>query len=639
MPVSKKNAQHITKQTAYSGGSFSIPKWVPFPVIIFTALLYSGALQNGITYWDDNVYILKNPLLRNFSADGIKIIFTTFINANYHPLTTLTNLVEYRVFGPDPLPYHLINVLLHLLNTWLVFRLTEKLSGKRLTALIVCVLFAVHPMHVESVAWLSERKDVLYASFYLLSLLAYLRYRQGFGYKQYSLALSLFIASCLSKSAAITLPVLLIAIDVYRGRNIDARALIEKIPFLLVSVLFGVLAIMSQKSGGAVYNLSATFGPVNGIFLFTTRIAYYIIQGVIPSGLCAQHYYPLTNGGFLPWYYYASLPLLALLAWLAARKNMYRKEVLFSMAFFLITISVMLQVVNIGVEYVAERYTYIPYIGLFYIAGQYASTAIDNKRNYVIGVLSVFIVVFSAQTWNRISAWKDTDTLFADMIEKNPGNWQNCYTYYAWGGYKTDQGDLQGAITDYSTAIKLAPGWEWPYMERGLLYDKTGDLQDALSDLNNALRIDPKRADGHNNRGWVYYELGNRSAAMLDYNTAIKYDPALTGAYNNRGWAYYEAGDMTRASADFNKAISLDPTFSKPYYNRALVKINMGNFKGALDDYSSILKFHPNDGLACFLKGKIYWDLKDAENACNDWHKSLELGNKDALKALQQYCR
>ena len=350
--------------------SVDIPKWAPAAVIIFTALLYCKALNNGFVYNDDGVYILENPFLRDFSVKGIIAIFSKFYNANYHPLTTVTNLFEYRFFGLNPLPYHFTNVLFHLLNTWLVFSLTERLSGKRVTALIVCILFAIHPLHVESVAWLAERKDVLYASFYLLSLLAYLKYLSSrFNKKQYVFTLFLFLASLLSKSAAVTLPVLLIAIDIYKGRKLNAKSLTEKIPFILLSLLFGALTIMSQKTGSGINDLSSSFGFLSRVFLFTFRIAFYIIESVIPFRLCAMHCLPDDTVNVLPFYYYISLPFLLMVTWLIAKKYTNKKEVIFGVAFFLISISVMLQIINVGVAITAERYTYIPYIGLFYIAG------------------------------------------------------------------------------------------------------------------------------------------------------------------------------------------------------------------------------------------------------------------------------
>ena len=639
MPRKKIAAQASDVPVTVKEISVSIPKWAPVAVIIFTALLYCKALQNGFTYMDDDVYILKNPYLHDFSIKGIIAIFSKFNNANYHPFTTITNLFEYRFFGLDPLPYHLTNLLLHLLNTWLVYLLTEKLSNKRITALIVCILFAVHPLHVESVAWLSERKDVLYSAFYLLSLLAYLRYISSNNSKKYYIyTLLLFIASCLSKSAATTLPILLIAIDIYKGRKIDAKALIEKIPFIALSVFFGILAIMSQKAGGGMLELSEAFGFINRVFLFTSRIAFYLIESIIPFRLCALNCLPNINGDILPWYYYLSLPLLLAFAWLVARKSNYRKEVIFGIAFFLITISVMLQIVNVGYALTAERYTYIPYIGLFYIAGQLGAAIINKHRNYVIVAFSVFVVILSVMTWNRIDVWKDTDVLFTDIVEKNPDNLHNYIVYNSWGDFKNSESDLLGAIENYSKAIDLNPQYELAYAQRGLIYARMGNIQKALNDFNKAIVLNPKRAHNYYSRASEYYKAGNKKAAMLDYNQTIGLDPDYAQAYNDRGWAYFETGDIKSALNDFDKAITLKPTFSTAYYNRAEVKINTGELKGAIEDYNNILSFHPTDSLAYFEKGMVRMQMKDSAEACKEFKKAADLGFKEAPKMLRKYC-
>jgi len=618
----------------------TIPNWLPVIVVILAAILYSKAAMNDFTYWDDDLYILKNQFLRNFSLKGITAIFTTFDNANYHPLTTITNLFEYRFFKLNPLPYHLTNILLHLLNIWLVFKLTERLSGKRLTALIVCILFAIHPLNVESVAWISERKNVLYSSFYLMSLLAYLRYiAQGFQKSQYVYALLLFLASLFSKSAAVTLPVLLIVIDIYKGRKITIKSLLEKLPFFILSVLFGILAFMSQKAGGGMHELSNSFNFINRIFLFTSRIAFYIIELLVPIKLCVLHGLPEAPDNVLPWYYYCSLPLLLLLATaIVFAKKPYRKETLFGIAFFFVTISVMLQITNVGYSLTAERYTYIPYIGLFYIVGQVIASLTTKSRSYAIAILSLLAIGFSIITWNRISVWKDTDTLVSDVLEKNPDNPYDCFAFNANGDSKADAGDLRGALDDYSNAISLFPEYEEEYNKRGVIYDQLGDLPHALSDFNKAVQINPNQASNYNNRGLANEKSGNKKAALSDFNQAIELGAATAEIYNSRGNAYYETGDLNAALADFNKSIELNAVFMKPYYNRATIKARTGQLNEALEDYGTILKYHPNDSVVYFNEGVIHLSMKDSAAACKDWAQSMALGYQKAAMMLQQFC-
>lgn len=623
-----------------SGTGTGIPAWAPLIVVLLTGLIYSKAVNSGFTYIDDDYYIIRNQYLRDFSLNGIKAIFTHFYSFNYHPLTTISNLVEFHFWGLDPVPYHLFNVLFHLLNVWLVYKVTEALSGKGITALVVSILFAVHPMHVESVAWIAERKDVLYAAFYLGAIIFYLRYiDDGAKTSNYILSLLLFTCSLLSKSAAVTLPVLLVAIDLYRGRTINMKAIIEKVPFLLLSILFGILAIMSQKAGGAITDLSTEYSFGTRAILLLSGLSAYFIKLILPFGLSAIHYFPDLHGGALPWYYYLSIPFLAALGWLVARRSAYKKELLFGTVFFLITISVMLQFVTVGAAIYAERYTYISYIGLFYIIGQFVADKWTTKSaNTVMGTFVAFAVVLSILSWERIGYWKNTDTLFADIIEHNKDNWRSSFVYYYWGTAKGNDGDHMQAANYYTKAIELKPDYERAYYNRGLTFDALHDTKAAIADYNKAIAMKPGDATLYNARGWAYFESGDKAAAIKDYNMALSLNPKLPEAYNNRGWTRFNSGDTAAALADYNQAILLVPTFTKPYYNRAIIAINTNNAKGAIDDYNTLIQMNPNDDLAYFSRGVARHMIND-QGACNDLRKAAELGNRDAPNAIQQYCR
>jgi len=616
----------------------AIPKWSVAAIILFTALLYSRCLYNGLTLMDDDYYIINNPFLKDFSLHGVRAIFTSFYSANYNPLTTVTWLFEYNIYGLNPLPYHLLNLLLHLFNIWLVFHLAEQLSGKKITALVVAVLFAVHPMHVESVAWASERKDVLYAAFYLLSLLAYLRYAaSGYRIKFYIVALLLFLASLMSKSAAVTLPVLLIVIDIYRGRKINAKSLLEKMPFFLLSLFFGILNIIAQSDVGAINDLTSSYGFVNRIFLFTSGLSAYIINLAVPLNLSVIHYLPTQNNGAIPWPYYASLPFLLLITWLVLKRNSYRKDILFGISFFLVTIFVMLQILAVGSMLFAERYTYIPYVGLFYIIGQWISNEVTGKnKNRVIGVFVMVIILFSIQAWGRIGAWKDDNTIVADIIAHNPDVY---YGYWMRGNLEKADGNLQDALQDYSKAILLNGKFDDSYYNRGIIYDKLGNRHAAISDYDKAIAINPKSSDAYNNRGWAYFESGEIKPAISDFNQAILIKPDYAAALNNRGWAYFKSGDMRSALQNYDSAISADPQFSMPRYNRAALEAATGDYKGAIADYNFLLTLKPDDNNIYYYRGNASMNLDDIKGACRDWNKAMNMGNKLASQMLDKYCK
>jgi len=612
-------------------------KWAPIAILIFTALVYSKAINNGFVGWDDNDYIIRNTFIRDFSLHGVQTIFSSFYMSNYHPFTTLVFMLEFKFFGLNPMPYHALNVLLHILNTWLVFKFIEQLSRKKITAIIVALLFAIHPMHVESVVWVSELKDMLYTSFYLLALLAYLKYlRYNNSKKYYMGSLLLFVCSLFSKSAAVTLPVLLIVIDVYKGRKINFKLLLEKVPFLLLSIVFGILAILSQKVIGIDNDINLSHRFIDRIFIFTYTVSFYIVKGVFPFGLSAMHYPEMSING-LPWIYYASLLFLLIIAWIVIRRSSLRKELLFGVFFFLVAISVMLQIVQVGNAIASERYTYVSYIGLFFIVGQWFSSIEKKKlRNMVVAVFSFYLILFTVQTSSRISVWKDGDVLFTDVINKYPNVF---LAHFLRGKIRKENGDLQGALQDYNKSLELKPNYVVGLTERADLLAKLGDNDGAMKDINYAIKLDPTIAVAYSNRGSIYQGMGNTKLALNDYNKAIILNPLLAEAYNNRAILKLNTNDRIGSLKDIRSAIALNPNEASLYSSSGYIKFVLKDYKGAVDDITYSLKLKPNDITNFYLRGNVKLNMKDTSGACEDWNQSMALGSsKEALEAISKYC-
>jgi len=619
------------------------PGWGIFVVLAATALIYARAIYNGFTDMDDDSYILKNPFLKHLNFHEIKAIFTSFYASNYHPLTTVSFLLDHRFFGVNPTPYHIENVILHLINTWLVYLLALRLSTRNLIALIVATLFALHPMHVESVAWVSERKDLLYALFYISSLIFYLKYTSSALHKKdYMFTLVLFIAALLSKLAAVTLPLMLVAIDVYRGRGINAKSLMEKIPFFILSIVFGVLNLFAQKAGGPVLFLFSSYGVIKGIFLFTSGLAAYFYFLVAPFPLTAIHYFPTITNGVLPYFYYASLPALLVIGWLAARRSAYRKEILFGVAFFLISMSVMLQVVSVGNAYMAERYSYVGYIGLFYIIAQFFVALYVRHKVAALSTLGLLIVMYSGLTEARIGVWKNTETLFTDVINKNPGITDLNYVYMLRGDFRANNGDVEGALADHTKAIEMNPSFKFEdkaYLDRAHDYDLKGDIKSAVSDYTNSLNLNPENAVALNARGWDNFQMKDLNAAFEDFNAAIARKPDLAEAYNNRGWLYFKVGNINSAFNDFSKAITLMPDFVRPYFNRAQIRENAGDWSGVVADYDSVQKRSPDNPYIYYKLGVAYLNLNQSDSACMKLKMADMLGNRDAGELIRRFCQ
>ena len=563
MNTRKKNDSDINFHLKSNPLPGKTQTWLLSMLFVLSALTYFNSLFNGLTSYDDYQYLQKNNYLRNDSWEGVKAIFTSFYASNYHPLTTLTYLFEYSIWGLNPFPYHFTNLALHLINIFLVFKVSLRLSNSWITAYVVCSLFALTPMHVESVAWVSERKDVLYAVFYLLSILQYLKYiNSGSRFTMhYFSTLLFFLLSLFSKSAAVTLPVLLIAIDLYKNRRVDVRTLTEKIPFFALSVLFGMLNIYAQQN--ALTDMDTTYNLANRFFLLCGSVSFYIVKLILPINLSLVHFFPGTENGFLPWYFYASFPFLAILMWLILRWKKYHKESLFGFAFFFITISVMLQLIPVGSAYASERYSYISYIGLFYIVGQWVSDNIEKSKKILVPVFFTTLLIFSIMTWQRISIWKNDDTLFGDIRRKDPLHAERISRTIAMvGNDKKLSGDLEGALDDYSQAILFDPNFGDPYFFRAMVNNDLGNLREAINDYNAAIARNVRPPLIFHYRGVAYHRNGIADSAISDYTHALSMEPASSRVLHLRGLAFLQINDTVSACSDFQEASRLGDTAS-----------------------------------------------------------------------------
>ncbi|MBX2906409.1 MAG: tetratricopeptide repeat protein [Taibaiella sp.] len=620
-------------------GNGNLPRWAVPLLLLVIAALYRHVLDFAITFIDDDMYILRNPYLRDFSLKGLSAIFSSFYEYNYHPVTTTVWLTLYKIWGLDPMPYHAANLLFHLLNTWLVFRLATALARNGYVGFVVAALFGLHPLHVESVAWISELKGVLCATFYFASLIWYVRYVDG-GYKRKHLVVAflLFLGALFSKSAAVTLPLVALTIDYYRARKLS-QALIEKLPFFALSVLFGVLAIMSQRAGGAISDIASGYNLLNRVLIFLSGPGFYFVKAIVPYPLSAIHYFPNEVNGMLPWYFYVYPLALAGVALLVYRSRQYKKEVVFGLLFFFGVLSVMLQVVPVGAAWATERYSYVSYFGLFYLCAIWVVRRRREIRQRLLVTVLGVLAAFSFISANRLETWQNTDTIFADLVEKNSANKNNFLVYYHWGDYCQVRGDMQGAITHYDEAIRINPSFTKAYLRRGEVLDAFGNFDAALSDYNKVLQADRANAMAWNNKGWVYFEQGKQAEAKQMFDSALAINGKLATAYNNRGWVSLQQQDTVVAMKDFTNAINADKTFAKAYYNRAMVYVVTGRRAEAIADYTALIKVNERDGQAYFFRGVVYKEMGRELSARRDFESADDLGYQGAREALNSVGR
>jgi tetratricopeptide (TPR) repeat protein len=606
--------------------------WLLLAVVLVTAAAFAPAIRNGFTNWDDPGYVLDNPLLRDLSPGGLRAIATTFVEGNYHPLTIWSLALDYRSGKLNPAGYHRTNVVLHVLATAAVFLLILLLTGSGPTAAIASLFFGVHPLHVESVAWVSARKDVLYALFYFAACAAYVVWARKGARAAYAAALALFALSLLSKGMAVALPPTLVAIDFYLRRPLQVKTiLVEKAPFWILAVAFGALAVVAQQSKGAVQEF-ATFPFYERIFIACYGLVAYVERALVPVHLSAFYPYPtVPEGGSLPVAYYLAPLGVAILAGAVVSSLKAGRTVAFSGLFFLINVALVLQLVPVGSAAMADRYTYVPYVGLgLALAWGYEALRARGSgaggavgRAVPLALLAAFFIGLLVATRMRIDVWRDNLTLWNDVQTRYP-NHPKPYTQRAWSYHVRGEDDR--AMTDVQKALSLDPNDGEALSTRGTLYYLSGDYTRAVADLNRAVRLRPRSASAWNNRGAALLGLERTDEAIPDFDKAIALSPSYTQAYLNRGLAFGVKREFPRVIADLDRAIALDPGNAQAYLWRGAARAETGDPAGGIRDYDEALRLSPRFAQAYFARALALEKLGRREDALRDALRAREAG-------------
>lgn len=565
----REEREEREEQFSSMNSVISPPRWnskTIFFLLIATAIVYIPSLFNHFTNWDDEIYILNNPLIKNFSANGIAAIFSTpEYMGNYHPLTLLSYAFDYYLAGLQPFAYHATNILLHLGCTLFVFIFLIELGMKQASSFLAAVLFGLHPMHVESVAWLSARKDVLYAVFFLGALICYVRYIHRNNNRWYFLSLLLFICSLLSKAVAVVLPVIILLIDYLHDRQFSKKSIFEKIPFFLLSILFGIVAIVAQQSAKAIDQHPA-FDFIDRLFIGAYGLVNYIIKLAFPFNLSALYFYPSEITG-LPSTFYFSFALVMLAAVAVIVSIRKTKKIFFGTAFFGATILLVLQIIPVGRAMMADRYSYISSIGFFYLLAvlfenresQWKSFSQYTRKGMIV-MLCVYCVWLGVTTWQRCGVWDNGITIWTDVIEKNPSD---PGLYNSRGQAYMSAGDLQNAMRDFNMAIALKPDYKHALTDRGNIYYATKQYTSAISDFTSAIALDRTFALGYYDRANSYAQIKKFDLALQDYSTALQLKPDYGDAFYNRGVLKLALGDSSGACNDFRNAAQFIPEIAQ----------------------------------------------------------------------------
>jgi len=618
-------------------------------LVLVTTVVYLQVKDLDFVNYDDNEYITENLHVQaGLTFESVAWAFTTYHLGTWHPLTWLSHMLDYELFGLNPAGYHIVNLLFHITNSLLLFLILNRMTKALWQSAFVAAVFAIHPLHVESVAWASERKDVLSTLFWLLTIGAYVYYVERPRIQRYLLVILFLALGLMSKPMLVTLPFVLLLLDywpLYRLRSekqtgthqkspenppehyderqklqenydkIPARIIkavstippwvivrqlvLEKVPLFSLSVISCVVTYVAAEKGEHLKTLEVV--PLT-IRIANASVSYvgYIWKMVWPNDLA--FFYP-RPGRLLLWQVLGAFLLLAgitlMVIW-TARKLPY---LIVGWLWYVGTLAPVIGIVHISEQASADRYTYIPLIGLFIMAAWGIPELLGTwryRKKVLVPLSAVVLLSCFGMTMIQVNYWQNSITLFDHALKVTTGN---------------------------------IPA----YNNRAATYVNIGNYNQAIEDCDKAIELDPKYEKAYFNRARSYQKLGNYNQAIEDFSKAIELNPKFAEAYNNKGAAYGALGNYNQAIEDFSKAIELNPKYAMAYSNRGVANGKLGNHKGAIGDYDRAIEIYPKCAEAYNNRGTAYYHLGNQKQAIEDLKTAARFGNENAKNILKAH--
>ena len=583
--------------------------------------------------FDDKQYILGNPHVQNgLNWVDIKWAFTSIFASNWHPLTWISHMLDSQIWGLDPFGPHLVNLLLHIANVLLLFHVLRRMTGLLWMSAFVAALFAVHPLHVESVAWISERKDVLSTLLWMLTMLAYMRYAERPGIGRYALVTALFALGLLSKPMLVSLPLVLLLMDYWPlcRKSPWTRLVLEKVPLFALSAGSCVVTYLAQQASGSVAVSEFPHG-VRAANAAVSSIAY-LWKMIVPIRLAA--FYPHPGISLPVWQVVGSTALLigitALVIALARRKP----YLAVGWFWYLITLLPVIGLVQVGSQAMADRYTYVPLIGVFVMlawgiaegvgeggrVGAKPSPSPPRSRSPALLIPLAIIAACAVGTWRQAGYWKDEMTLCRHALAVTRGNFM---MHNNLGVALYDQGDYDAAIAEYRKALAIASSYADVHTNLGNAYSDKGMPDEAVAEYNKSIKGNPKDPRVYNNLGAVLERQEKIGEAIEAYQTSIKLDPNLAAPHGNLAHALLQLGHADEAVAEYRIAADLDPGDAQAHLNLGEALRTLGSMDEAISEYSRALWIRPDYPEAHLDMGVALIEKEDADGAIEQYRQAL----------------
>ena len=675
-PRRERTTVHDRSQPNAASGRL-LNAYLAVALVALTAVLYWPVRHYPFIGFDDPGYVTENPrVAAGLTWQGIRWSLTAGYFANWHPLTWMSHMTDVQLFGMNSGPHHVVNVVLHLANTVLLFAGLSKLTRSPGRSAVVAGLFAVHPMHVESVAWIAERKDVLSTAFWLLTTWAYVAYARHPRVSRYVLVLVLFALGLMSKPMLVTLPCALLLLDVWplrrvvigeSGRRAWLRLVYEKIPMFALAVASSVITYLVQRKSGAVESLNLVSVPVriaNAIIAYWT----YLEKLAVPHGLGLLYPYPTTIfvGSAL-----LALAALAAITALAVRAMRTRVYLLVGWLWFLGTLVPVIGIVQVGKQTMADRYTYIPSIGLIVmvvwgIADLFNGTRLS--RRVAPALAFAVVLAFAALARRQLRFWQSSVELWehtvavtgANYLAENNLGWEldrdhrpaEAVPHYLesirlrprfiaahsnLGLALAELGRTDEAIEQFQQALQLDPKNYAIELHLGFALSRAGRLDDAAAYLSDALQLKPDYAEAHNALGLVRARKGDVAAAIGHYEDALRYLPNFPEAHSNLGAALAGQGKLDEAISHFREAVRLKPDMADAHNNLGVALSSKGLLDEAILQFTEVVRLNPNYAGAHNGLAVAFQRQGRTADAAREFRQVLRLrpGDADAIRALQ----
>ncbi|MGP8153538.1 MAG: tetratricopeptide repeat protein [Smithella sp.] len=626
-------------------------------LVIASLAAYGRILGNDFVNYDDDRLITGNHYIQTgLNAESIKWAFTNSSLEYWHPLTWLSIMLEWRLFGANASFYHLVSLLLHIGAVLFLFLFLNKATKRLWPSAFAAALFALHPLRVESVAWAAEYKDVLSMFFGMATLYVYAQYVEKRRISKYFICLILFTLSLMSKPTLVTLPCVLLLLDYWplkrwpkpftpvnipamekktdasaKGRSpVIANLLWEKAPFFLLSMLLGIMLIGQLRADNYMIPLQQ--------LSFSTRMMNTIVSYVSYLG---KTFRPVDLACFYPYSFQlwqvAGAAFVLLIMTVVVIYYMKKLPFLFVGWFwYLGTLFPVSGLMQAGAQAMADRYTYLPSVGIAIMLAWGIPLLFkreDTRKKILFPAGMAVIAILAVLTWQQCGNWRNSIDLFKHALQVTK---DNSVAHNGFASALVKKGRIEEAIDHYNKAIRLTPEYAEAYYDRGIAYTKLGQYQMAINDFSKAIHLKPKDAHTYYyNRGIAYDKFGQYQMAIEDFNNAIRLKEDYANAYNSRGAIYTKFGQYQMAIEDYNKAIRLKPNDADAYNNRGIIYTKFGQYQMAIEDFNNAIRLKSDDADTYFNRGFVYFNQGNIISGCNDAKKACELGNCKILEAAK----